>query len=110
METTALQFSSADPLAWSERMSKTAMSESDRLAAASREFEAVLLRQYLGDALKPMTEAGSLFSSSNPMYGYLITDALAGGLSSAGGFGFSNVLQAQLSGGLTGKEDHEDSI
>ena len=91
-------------------MSKASVPQADRLAAASREFEAVLLRQYLGEALKPMTESGSLFGNSNPMYGYLINDALAGGLSSAGVFGFSNVLQAQLSGGLTGEEDHEGTI
>lgn len=110
METAALQFSSVDPVAWRDRMSHSSVPEAERLASASREFEAVLLRQYLGEALKPMTESGSLFSNSNPMYGYLITDALAGGLASAGVFGFSHVLQAQLGGGLTVNEDHEDNI
>lgn len=110
MQTAALQFSSVDPLGWRDQMMTSGASEAERLDSASREFEAVLLRHYLNEALKPITNSDSLFNASNPVYGYLVTDSLASGLSSAGVFGFSSVLQAQISGGLTGKEDHEHDI
>jgi len=97
MDVAALQFNAADPQAWGERLLHSSAPEPERIAAATREFEAVLLRQYLNDALKPLTKGGPGMGGGNAVYGYLINDALASGLTKGGVFGFSNLLQAQLS-------------
>lgn len=63
-----------------------------KLGEASRQFEAILLRQFLGESMKPLLEGGP----SGQVYGYLLTDSLADSLSKAGGLGLSSVIQAQL--------------
>lgn len=108
MDATALQFNAADPAAWRDRLVHGSAPEGERLAAVSKEFEAVLLRQYLSEAMKPLSKDGNTFGGSNSVYGYMITDALASGLSSSGVFGFSNLMQAQLSHALPSTQ-HDDS-
>ena len=108
MDAAALQFNSADPAVWRDRIVNGSAPEGERLAAVSKEFEAVLLRQYLSEAMKPLSQGGQTLGGGNAVYGYMITDALANGLSSSGVFGFSNLMQAQLSGSLT--SNHDDSI
>lgn len=108
MDATALQFNQADPAAWRDRLVNGSAPESERLGAVSREFESILLRQYLGEALKPLTKGGESLGSGNAIYGYMITDALANSLSASGTFGFSNLMQAQLAGPAT--LDHDDTI
>jgi hypothetical protein len=107
MDTTAaLQFNAADPTAWRDRLVHGAAPEAERLAAATREFEAVLLRQYLSEALKPMTKGGAVLGGNNAVYGYLVNDALANGLTSGGDvFSFSHLLQAQLAGAAASNHD-----
>ncbi len=110
MDAAALQFNAAEPGAWRDRLVNGAAPEGERLAAASREFEAVLLRQYLGEAMKPLTKGGGALGGNNSIYGYMITDALATGLSSSGVFGFSNLMQAQLSRAEPiNHDDHTDT-
>ena len=58
----------------------------------SHQFESILLRQFLGDSMKPLLEGGP----AGQVYGYLLTDSLASSISDAGGLGFASVLQAQL--------------
>ncbi len=58
----------------------------------SQEFESILLRQFLSESMKPLLEGGP----SGQVYGYLLTDSLAGSISHAGGLGLCSVLQAQL--------------
>ncbi len=71
-------------------------SEEAKLASAAGEFEALLLRQYLTEALKPLTENGASFGGNSPVYGYFITDTLASSLSQSGAFNYSSLIQAQL--------------
>jgi Rod binding domain-containing protein len=105
MDASMLSFNAADPGAWRERMVGGAAPEAEKLQAATREFEAVLLRQYLSEALKPLTEGQAGLGSSNPVYGYMITDSLASSLSEGGVFGFSSLLQAQVAGASTNDND-----
>ena len=98
MEAPNLQFNAADPLLWREMVLADTRSEESKLASAGAEFEALLLRQFLTEALKPLTENGDTFGGSNPVYGYFITDTLATSLSESGAFGYSNLIQAQLAG------------
>ena len=63
----------------------------------SQQFESILLRQFLSESMKSLLEGGP----SGQVYGYLLTDSLAGSISEAGGLGLCSVLQAQL-----GNEKH----
>ena len=110
MDASSLQFDAADPMAWRDRLVEGAAPETVRLAAVSQEFEAVLLRQYLSEALKPVTKDGGLFAAGNQVYGYLITDALARSLSGGSVFGFSTLMQAQLAGALENHENESDLL
>ena len=65
---------------------------SAKVGEVSRQFEAILLRQFLSESMKPLLEGGP----SGQVYGYLLTDTLADSLSKGGGMGLSSVLQAQL--------------
>jgi hypothetical protein len=96
MDAVAFPFNAADPMAWRDRLVNGSAPEAERVAAATREFEAVLLRQYLNEAMKPLTKGGPGMGGSNAVYGYLINDALATGLTRGGVFGFSSLLQAQV--------------
>ncbi|MEM7672608.1 MAG: hypothetical protein AAF212_04635 [Verrucomicrobiota bacterium] len=77
----------------------TKMSEEQKLAEASKQFEGVMLRQYLKDALKPLveTELTKDSASSNIYRSYLI-DIMAGSMAESGAFGVSSTLQAGIQG------------
>ena len=63
-----------------------------KLTKVSRQFESILVRQFLGESMKPLLEDGP----SGQVYGYLLTDSLANSISDGGGLGLANVIQAQL--------------
>lgn len=67
------------------------------LRQASQQFEAVLIRQYLNEALKPLLNdtMGSGVTGSD-MYQYMITDKLADELANQNTFGVASLLQMQL--------------
>ena len=62
------------------------------IAKASQQFESILLRQFLSESMKSLLQGGP----TGQVYGYLLTDSLAGSISEAGGLGLCSVLQAQL--------------
>jgi flagellar protein FlgJ len=64
-----------------------------KLAKASKQFECILLRQILGESMKPLLQGGP----SGQVYGYMLTDSLANQISDGGGLGLAHVLQTQLS-------------
>jgi flagellar protein FlgJ len=64
-----------------------------KLAKVSKQFESILLRQFLGESMKPLLESGP----SGQIYGYMLTDSLAEQVSKAGGLGLAHVLQTQIS-------------
>ena len=68
-----------------------------KITEASRQFEAVLLRQILGDAQK--TVISSEFSDNSTaagIYQDLITTTLADNISKSGAFGLSHIFEQQL--------------
>lgn len=72
-------------------------SKEEQVGQLAGEFEGILLRQFLDEALKPMDpENGYFGSGSTPMYEHLIKDSLASSITKAGSLGFSSVLQVQL--------------
>lgn len=68
-----------------------------KLAEASQQFEAVFLKQFIGQALKPVLHdtPGSQVAGAG-VYQHMVTDVIADNLASSGDFGFSSMLQAQL--------------
>ncbi len=74
------------------------ISKEEKIGEVSRQFEAVLLRQILGQAQKPLFK-NSLFGgggTTNAIYQDMITQQLADRISQGGTFGFAKVLQKQL--------------
>jgi peptidoglycan hydrolase FlgJ len=61
-------------------------------AKVAKQFEAILLRQILGESMKPMLQSGP----SGQVYGYFLTDTLANAVSEGGGLGLAHIIQAQL--------------
>ena len=91
-----------DVAAISSQLSPLGMDKSDastdnhdpkKIAKVAKQFEAILLRQFLGESMKPLLQDGP----SGQVYGYLLTDSLANEISEGGGLGLAHVLQAQLS-------------
>ena len=78
--------------------SNASLSEREKVAAASRAFEAVLLRHILSEAQKPMFKSavaggGGLMAD---VYRDLITNQMAESISSGGSLGLATSLEAQL--------------
>ena len=77
----------------------------EKVKEVSRQFESILLRQILTDAQKPhLKSTKTQDTAATGIYQDLMTTQLADQISGQGGFGFSNVLQAQL-GRELGAED-----
>ncbi len=85
------------------------LTEKQKIAEASRQFEAVLLRQILGDAQK--TVIPSEFSDNSTaagIYQDLITKTLADNISKSGAFGLARTFAQQLNhpDGINSKSSH----
>lgn len=71
------------------------VSEPDKRRAAARAFEAVLLRQILADAQKPvLSSALSPETSAKAIYRDLLTSQLADGIARSGQFGLARSLES----------------
>ncbi|MEC7803137.1 MAG: rod-binding protein [Verrucomicrobiota bacterium] len=84
--------------------------EQQKNAAVSQQFEAVLVKQFLKEALKPMFKG--VFSedgNANKMYRHFFTDAISESVASGGGFGVSNILQEQLNHSAIGSSKISNS-
>ena len=62
-------------------------------AEAARQFEGILLRQFLSESMKPLLEGGA----GGQVYGYLLTESLSSSLVKGGGLGLTSIIQAQFS-------------
>lgn len=76
----------------------TTISEKDKIAEATRQFESVLLKQILAQGQKPLFQSnlGMGSQSSNAIYQDMVTQQLADRISRTGSFGFAKELQTQL--------------
>lgn len=72
-----------------------ALPANQQVKAVSGQFEAILLRQFMQDSVSKMM-GGDSGGPSGSVYGYLLTDVLAGKLSEGGGLGLSKIFQQQL--------------
>jgi Rod binding domain-containing protein len=74
------------------------LSEEQKIAEASRQFESMLLRQILSESQKPVIKSEFTDNSTSAgIYQDFITNQLADSLSKSGGFGFAKTFQKQLS-------------
>jgi len=73
------------------------LSQQDKISEVSRQFEAVLLRQILSEAQKPVFNSKmNPQSSTKAIYQDMTTTQLADRISQSGGLGFGKALAQQL--------------
>jgi flagellar protein FlgJ len=72
------------------------VSQQDKVKEASRQFEAVLLRQMLSEARKTVIESGKKDSNETEIYNDMINTQLADSISRSGAFGLAKSLDSQL--------------
>jgi Rod binding domain-containing protein len=72
------------------------ISDSDKVAEVSRQFEAVLLRQMLQDIRKPVLDPAKGDATANGIYNDMINNQMAESISRSGGFGLAKSLTEQL--------------
>jgi len=87
-----------NPADWQGLMQMNQYSDEQKLKITSTEFESTLVRQFLGEAMKPMIKGcmGNEGVAQDIYRGYF-TDVMAQSLSKGQGIGISSVLQSQLS-------------
>jgi Rod binding domain-containing protein len=74
------------------------LTEKQKVAEASRQFEAMLLRQILSETQKPVIQSEFTDNSTAAgIYQDFITNQLADSLSKSGAFGFAKIFERQLS-------------
>lgn len=75
----------------------TSLTEPEKIAEASRQFEAILLRQILEAAQKPVIQSKLQDdSTAGSIYRDLLTNQLADSISKSGSFGLAKTFQQQL--------------
>ena len=82
--------------------------EQEKNAAVSQQFESVLVKQFLKEALKPMFKG--VFNEeggAHRMYRHFFTDAISESIANGGGFGVSSILQQQLNQAATPKSSDQ---
>ena len=82
--------------------------EQQKNAAVSQQFESVLVKQFLKEAVKPMFKG--VFNEeggAHRMYRHFFTDAISERIASGGGFGVSSILQQQLNQASSSKNSEK---
>jgi flagellar protein FlgJ len=73
------------------------LSQNQKIAEASRQFEAIMLRQILSEAQKPVfTSEFTDNSTAAGIYQDLITNSLADSMSKSGTLGMAKIFEQQL--------------
>ena len=94
--TTINSIGSVDPNALRDVLSRPGESTPEKIKQAGVQFEAIMLRQFLGDALKPSIQGEVEESSGSDTYRYFITDTLSQSLAQRGVFGIGEQISKQL--------------
>jgi len=74
----------------------TKISDTDKVAEVSRQFEAVLLRQIMQDIRKPVLAPAEGDATANGIYNDMINNQTAESITRSGGFGLAKSLAGQL--------------
>jgi len=87
----------AADIAPEDLVSNKSLNEHQKIAEASRQFEALLLRQILAEAQKPVIKSEFTDNSTAAgIYQDFITGQLSDSLSKSGAFGLAKVFERQL--------------
>lgn len=87
----------------------TQVSEKDKLSEASRQFEALLLRNILSDTQKNSIDTKKKESATDSIYRDMITNQLADTISRSRSFGLANALDKDLGRQLLKSSDSKSS-
>ncbi|MSR42728.1 MAG: hypothetical protein EXS29_00635 [Pedosphaera sp.] len=95
--TVALSFREAEQLAPEKLAGNPHVSEADKISIASKHFEAILVRQFLTEAQKPLlAPKGQMSGATSEIYRDMMTDTLANQISKSGTLGLARQFQAQF--------------
>jgi Rod binding domain-containing protein len=87
------------------------LTEQQKIAEASRQFEAIMLRQILSESQKPViTSEFTDNSTAAGIYQDYITNTLADSMSKSGTFGLAKIFEQQLSHPLSKKNQSEKNV
>ena len=75
---------------------KAAARDAKKIEESAKQFEAMIVRQVLGDTFKPSPTAKGSAMPGSDIYQSFMTDTLADGISQSGSLGISHLLQSQL--------------
>ncbi len=93
----AIGIGQADKMDLARVASNTKLSESEKLLVAARHFEALLARQILGDAYKPILGEGmGMRGVSSEIYRDMIVNQLGDAIGKSGAFGIASAMHSQL--------------
>lgn len=82
---------------WKSDMLTGGMDKKQQVNELAKEFESILVRQFLDKALTPMDKDSGMFGmKGSPMYEQMVKDTLAESITGQQSLGFSSVLQVQL--------------
>lgn len=111
MELTALQSRvNATNLPLDQLADNRSLTETQKVAEAGRQFEAVLLRQILGEAMKPVFKSEFTGQSAQAgIYQDMIVNQMADNLTRSGGVGLAANLGRDLSRQLSTAPQPTDS-
>lgn len=70
--------------------------QDEKIKEAARQFEAILLRQILGEARKTVIQSGNKDSNEKGIYDDMINNQMADSISHSGSFGLAKSLEKQL--------------
>ena len=88
---------SANHLAIERLSQNNKLTEAEKIGEVARHFEAILLRQFLNESLKPLLDQNEGMSVvQRSIYQDMITHTLADSISRSGQFGLSQAFRQQL--------------
>ena len=88
---------SADHLSVEQLAQNNKLTEAEKIGEVARHFEAILLRQFLNEATKPLMGGDEgMNPAQKGIYQDMITNTLADTISKSGQFGMSQMFRHQL--------------
>ena len=76
--------------------SKASTQDAKKIEDSAKQFEAMMVRQIIGEAFKPSTTAKGQSMPGSDIYQSFMTDTVADNISKGGSLGISHLLQSQL--------------
>ncbi len=88
---------SANHLAMENLAQNNKLTEAEKIGEVAQQFEAILLRQFLNEATKPMlSQDEGMNPAQKSIYQDMITNTLADTISQSGEFGLAQAFRHQL--------------